>query len=57
MIKVDDLIEWAKLNAYGRSATIHNGWIRAEDLQSLVYRIVQADPLNYEPYKKGGDSE
>lgn len=57
MIKVDDLIEWAKLNAYGRSTTIYHGWIRAEDLQSLVYKIVEADPMAYEPFNKGGDSE
>lgn len=57
MIKVDDLIEWAKLNAYGRSATIYHGWIRAEDLQSLVYKIVEADPMEYEPFNKGGEEE
>ena len=57
MIKVDDLIEWAKLNAYGRSTTIYNGWIRAEDLQSLVYKIVEADPMEYEPFNQGGDDE
>lgn len=69
MIKVDDLIEWAKLNAYGRratiyhgcaygrSTTIYHGWIRAEDLQSLVYKIVEADPMEYEPFNKGGDDE
>ena len=57
MIKVDDLIEWAKLNAYGRSSTIYHGWIRAEDLQSLVYKIVEADPMEYEPFNKGGEDE
>ena len=57
MMKVDDLIQWAKLNAYGRSTTIPNGWIRPEDLQSLVYKIVEADPMEYEPFNKGGDTE
>lgn len=56
-MKVDDLIQWAKLNAYGRSTTIPNGWIRPEDLQSLVYKIVEADPMEYEPFNKGGDTE
>lgn len=57
MIKVDDLIEWTKLNAYGKSITICHGWIRAEDLQSLVYKIVEADPMDYEPFNKVGDTE
>lgn len=57
MMKVDDLITWAKLNAYGRSTTIPNGWIRAEDLQSLVYKIVEKEPLKYEPFNKGCDTE
>lgn len=49
MIAVVDLIAWAKENAWGRSATVPDGWVPSELLQNLVYEIKKVEPLHYEP--------
>lgn len=57
MIKVDDLITWARNNAYGRSASLPCGWIMSEQLQSLAYEMKKVDPLNYDPKVKAEQTE
>lgn len=49
MIAVVDLIAWAKENAWGRSATVPDGWIPSELMQNLVYEIKKVEPLHYNP--------
>lgn len=52
MIKVDDLIAWAKDNAVGRSTSYPNGWIEASALKELAWFIDRAEPIPYF-YKRG----
>ena len=49
MIKVDDLIAWAKENAWGKSSSYPCGWIPSQLLQNLVYEIKKVEPFHYEP--------
>ena len=53
MIAVVDLIAWAKENAWGRSATVPDGWIPSELMQNLVYEIKKVEPLHYNPQTDG----
>lgn len=52
MILVKDLIEWAKQNAIGRSASYHDGAIRGMDLLRLAIDCLDAEPMNYKPPKE-----
>ena len=49
MILVKDLIEWAKQNAIGRSASYPDGAIRSLDLLRLTTDCYGAEPLTYNP--------
>ena len=49
MILVKDLIEWAKQNAIGRSASYPDGAIRSLDLLRLATDCYGAEPLTYNP--------
>ena len=47
MINVDDLIEWAKLNAKGRSVHALKGWIDGKDLMALATEVFDTEPFNF----------
>ena len=49
MIFVEDLIEWAKRNAIGRSITHPDGAIVSMDLLRLAVECIDAEPKNYKP--------
>lgn len=51
MIRVNDLIEWAKKHAIGRSVSYPDGWVDGIDLITLGEEVVQQAPF---PYKPGG---
>lgn len=58
MVKVDDLIRWAKENAIGRSVTYINGWISADKLFELAEMVKEKEPFAYYPvFKKVGKNE
>ena len=51
MILVKDLIEWAKQNAIGRSASYPDGAIQSMDLFRLATDCFNAEPAVYRPPK------
>ena len=53
MIKVTDLIGWAKLNAVESSLTCPAGWIHGADLEKLARAVVKSEPFVYAPVRRG----
>jgi len=49
MIKVMDLITWAKLNAVECSLKHPTGWIRGDDLERLAKAVKKSEPFDYAP--------
>ena len=49
MIKVTDLISWAKRNAVESSITYPSGWIRGSDLEKLAIAVKKKEPFEYAP--------
>ena len=52
MILVKDLIEWAKKNAIGRSASYSDGAIRSADLLQLATDCLNEEPMTYKPKRE-----
>lgn len=57
MILVKDIIEWAKRNAIGRSASYPDGAIRSADLLQLATDCLNEEPMTYEPKREGQAEE
>lgn len=53
MIKTMDLIQWAKQNAVGCSASYPAGWIKGEDLEKLARAVIKREPFDYSPVYRG----
>lgn len=53
MIKVMDLITWAKLNAVECSLKHPTGWIRGDDLERLAKAVKKSEPFDYSPTHRG----
>lgn len=53
MIKVTDLISWAKLNAVESSLACPAGWIRGADLEKLTRAVRKSEPFAYAPVRRG----
>lgn len=53
MIKVTDLISWAKQNAVESSLKYPTGWIRGDDLEKLAKAVKKSEPFDYAPTHRG----
>ena len=53
MIKVTDLITWAKRSAVDTSINNPYGWVRGEDLEGLAKAVKKREPFEYAPTRRG----
>ena len=49
MIKVMDLITWARMNAVEVSLRHPTGWIRGDALEQLAAAVRKSEPFDYAP--------
>lgn len=49
MIKVDDLIRWAMIQAKGKTIKILNGFVSGKDLFDLAIKVKEKEPFDYIP--------